>query len=153
MRFGNPSKKTKVIASLTGHAIEFPGRGTVDPKTLPAPHKDFPERATIIDELGTVYVYVPPKMEHEVAGKGMVPESEMEQKETPEGAVKPEDPAALQKDAFEAFDKMVAAGDRESFAGNGFPKAQAVEKALGYALTKNEIHDLWSKFQLERAGK
>lgn len=145
MRFGNPSKKSRIVSSTKGHHIEFPGKGSVPKDNVPA--------AAVLAADGICFMYVPPAVHPEVIAAGMLPESEMEEAEAPKGAVKPTDPEKLREEAFEAFEILVAAGDRESFSGNGMPKAPAVEKLLGYVLTNTEIKDTWGKFQLARADK
>lgn len=141
MRFGNPSKKAKVVASLRGHAIEFPGKGT--------PKDKIPPGAEVSSD-GVVYVYVPPAMHSEVLAQGLLSESEIEEKEPSKLPVKPQDAEKLKEAAFEAFDMLVEVNERESFSGNGYPKAQAIEKLLGYALTTGEIKDLWNAYRLEK---
>lgn len=141
MRYGNPSKKTKTIASLRGHAIEFPGKGSVTQDEAP--------KGALVAE-GIVYVHVPVAVQGEVAQQGMLPESEIEEVDEKPGPVKPEDSAKLQEAAFGAFDALINAGDRESFGGNANPKPAAVQKVLGYALTTNEVKDLWAKYRIEK---
>lgn len=148
MRYGNPSKKTKTIASTKGQSVEFPGKGSI-PKTDVQPvDPKFPERVRMVDDSGIVFVFVPPVLAAEVAAAGMLPETEIEEQDEVKGTVKPEDPALLQKAAFEAFEMLKNEGARESFAGTGVPKPAAVAGLLGYALTNTEVKDLWNKFQL-----
>lgn len=142
MRYGNPSKKTKVIASTKGHAVEFPGRGTIA-KT------EAPKGALVADD-GTVFVPVPDPIVSEVAAQGMLPESELEEAEDVVKPLRPEDPEKLKAAAYKAFDQLVAGADRESFAGTGVPKGNAVEKVLGYALNNAEIKDLWGKYLIDK---
>ena len=147
MRYGNPSKKAKTIASLKGHAVEFPGKGSVAKSDVVPPHPKFPERAMLVSDDGVVYVYVPQALHEEVIAAGMLPESEIEEKDDRAGPRKPEDKAALEEQLFDTFRILVAAGERESFAGTGVPKVQAVEKLLGYDVTKADVGDAWTKFQ------
>jgi hypothetical protein len=153
MRYGNPSKKTRVVSTLKGHSIEFPGRGSVDPATLPAPQKGHEERATIVDSDGLVYVWVPSTVRGEVEQAGLQSETERDDLDEPPNKLKPEDPEQLRKAAFDAFEILVATGERESFSGNGTPKAAAIEKLLGYPLTNGDIKDLWPKFRLAQSEK
>lgn len=149
MRYGNPSKKNKVVASLKGHSIEFPGRGTVAAEDI-KPVKNVPEdRQTILKD-GMVFIHVPHGLEHEVAQNGMIPEVEIEETEVPAGPVRPEDPQKLKTEVYAAFDKLVAAAERESFGGHGVPKGNAVEKVLGYALNNAEIKDFWTKYTVDK---
>jgi hypothetical protein len=145
MRYGNPSKKTKTIATTKGHAIEFPGRGSVDAKTAP---KEY-----LVSADGVVFVPVPVVIETEVANHGMLPESERDEVDEPDLPNKPEDTALLQTQVFAALDKLVASNDRESFGGNGVPKVAALEKVLGYVVTNAEIKDLWNRYQVDKADK
>lgn len=150
MRYGNPSKKAKTVASLKGHSIEFPGKGSLTKDQLPPSDPKHPDRAPLLSADGIVFMFVPSAIRAEAASQGMLPESEIEEKDEPKVTIKPEDPDALRKAAYEAFDLLAQAGDRESFAGNGYPKAQAVEKLLGYALTNSEIKDLWGAFKIDK---
>lgn len=150
MRYGNPSKKTRIVSSTKGHAIEFPGKGSVDPKSVPAPVKGQEDSATIVASDGVVFVYVPPVMRGEVANQGLLPESEIEESDAPKVVTKPEDAEKLKELAFGAFEILVAAADRETFAGNGFPKPNAVEKLLGFTLTNGEVKDFWNKYMVEK---
>jgi len=145
MRFGNPSKKTKVIASTKGHAVSFPGKGTL--KQADAP-KEY-----LVTEDGLVFVPVPTSIQSEVAAQGMLPESEIEEKEERSGPAKPDTREALQQAVFEAFEILVATNDRESFTGVGVPKAPVVEKLLGYAVTNTEIKELWTEFKIAQKDR
>lgn len=157
MRYGNPLKKSKTVSSLKGHTIEFPGRGSLAKSDLPAPDPkasdELKARYPKIDEDGIVYIYVPPVMRAEVEAVGMQSEADIEEAEEKKGVVKPTDPVELQKAAFDAFDVLVAAAERESFGGNGAPKPAAIEKLLGYPLVTSEIKDLWTKYQAERQAE
>jgi hypothetical protein len=139
MRYGNPSKKPRVIATLKGHSVEFPGRGT-PPDPLPA-------SAEVKD--GITYVYVPPAIREEVASAGMLPESEATEPDEKEKPVRPEDPAAFKADMFRAFKKIVDRNDREDFTGTGIPKDAAMEKVLGYRITRDEMKAHWPSYVAE----
>lgn len=153
MRYGNPSKKDRTLTSVRGHSIHFPGRGTIEKSKVPPADPKHKDRATFVDEDGIVFVFVPGAVHAEAEAMGMQAESEREEKDEPVGKLKPEDSGELKSAAFKAFAKMVNAADRESFAANGFPKLPAVEKALGYSLTTVELKDLWTQYQLDRAGE
>lgn len=146
MRFGNPSKKTKVVTSLKGHAIEFPGKGSEPPEFPAEIAKKFPDRVPVVSE-GVIYVYVPTAMHSEVQSQGLMPETEIEERDEPVGPKKPQDPEDLQKEVFDTFTTLVELGERNSFAGNGMPAMPALKELLGYDLTKAELKDLWGKFQ------
>lgn len=141
MKYGNPSKKAKVVTSLKGHSIEFPGRGSVPAKSASA-HQS-------VDADGVVYVYVPPAVRVEVAAAGMQPETEFEEPAEKVVSAKPEGEDELRKQVYETFKMLVELADRESFAGTGVPKSQAVEKLLGYAITNTELKNLWNRFLLD----
>lgn len=143
MRYGNPSKKPRVIASVRGHAIEFPGRGSV-------PKDAKPPEGAVVDDIGTVYVFVPVTMEAEVAAAGMVPESEIEEQDERAKPLKPEDQGKLKKDVYDALDVLVAAGEREAFGANGQPKPAALEKLLGYAVNNAELKEFWRTYQIDK---
>jgi hypothetical protein len=139
MRYGNPSKKSKIIASTKGHAIEFPGKGTTDKDKVPA--------EAILATDGILYVRVPDAIAEEVASAGMLPESEIEEPaDGPKLPKRPEDPSIVQKEVFAAFDLVIEANERESFSGTGLPKPAAMEKILGYSLNNAEIKDLFGRY-------
>lgn len=140
MRYGNPSKKTRVHASVMGHSVSFPGKGSIP--------KDKAPEGFVVDTDGVVYVPVPALIAHEVASIGMLAESEIEEPEDKTLPARPVDPAKLQAEVFMAFGMLKEANDRESFAGTGIPKVQAVEKLLGYNMNGTEVKDLWGKFLL-----
>lgn len=146
MRFGNPSKKTKTIASLKGHSVEFPGKGSVTQDELPKFEEKYKDRESVVDANGVVFVYVPATMHDEVIAAGLLPESEMEEHEAPNAPKKPESAEKLREDVFAAFDTLAELNNREDFAGNGYPKADSLHKLLGYRLTSAEVKDLWPKY-------
>lgn len=148
MRYGNPSKKAKTIPSTRGHVLNFPGRIALADGKLPKGIV-LPEGATA-DTDGVIYIYVPPQLRGEVAMHGMQPESEIPEGDEIKVAAKPEDPEVLRKSANDAFDLLVEAAERESFGANGVPKAQAVEKLLGYPLTNGELKDLWGRYMIDK---
>ena len=151
MRYGNPSKKTKVVSSLKGHSIEFPGKGTLTKDNLPEFPASVPaERRTMIAADGMVFVHVPAGLHAEMSQNGLVPETEIEEKDAPAGPVRPEDAEELRKQVYTAFDKLVEKADRESFGGHGVPKGNAIEKVLGYPLNNAEIKDLWTKYTIDK---
>jgi Arc/MetJ family transcription regulator len=130
VKFANPLKKLKNIASVRGHSIDFPGK---------LPTKENPE--------GLTFVYVPPALQTEAIAAGLMPESELD--EAPDAVVvkAPEDPAARKDAVYKAFRTLVERADREEFAGNGLPKADAVNTALGWKLDGKELKTLWTAFQ------
>lgn len=138
MRYGNPSKKTRVHASLKGHSVTFPGKGSVK--------KDAAPEGALVAEDGIVFVYVPPVIRDEVAAAGMLPESEIEEPAEKTGPKRPEVTSELQKQVFAAFDMLIEANNREDFSGTGIPKSSAVEKLLGYPLTNSEVKDQWRDY-------
>lgn len=141
MRFANPSKKSKTVASLKGHAIEFPGKGTVAAK-------DAPEGVFVSAE-GLVFVHTPFVMHAEVLQHGLLSETEIEEELESATVVKPEDPAKLKDDMYRAFDKLVASAAREDFAGTGLPKPGAVSREVGYTVGNSEVKDFWQKYAID----
>jgi hypothetical protein len=135
MRFANPSKKLRTVASVRGHVIDFPG------KTAPTPD----------NPTGLVFVLVPPAIYEEVQAAGLVSETEMEE-EVDEAVVKaPDNPEERKQAIYAAFEALVNRNAREEFAGNGAPKAAAVDKQLGWTLDPKELKVVWPKFQAEVA--
>jgi hypothetical protein len=125
MKFANPLKKSKTIASVRGHIIEFPGK-TAE---------------------GLTFVHVPPVVVPEAIAAGLMPESEIEEVEESAVPQAPLDPEARKAAVFKAFEQLVAAGERDDFAGNSFPKAEAVTRVLGWKVDSKEIKVLWPEFQ------
>lgn len=144
MRYGNPSRKTRFHASLKGHSVEFPGKGTVVKDKAPA--------GSFLADDGTLYVFVPPAIRAEVAAAGLLPESELQEAEEVKGPAKPEG-EALKSALNDAFAILVAAGERNSFTAAGVPAVKAVEKLLGYDLTKSEVVDQWQIFMVDIKDK
>jgi hypothetical protein len=142
MRFGNPSKKTRVVASTKGHAIELPGRGSLTEDKLPT--------GAVLSADGTVFVLVPDVMQEELVSAGLLPEDEIQEKPESAHPKKPESKDELQKEVFAAFDLVIDANERESFSGTGIPKPAAVEKITGYTLNNAELKDLWGKYLTEK---
>lgn len=132
MKYANPLKKTRVIASTKGHAVEFPGRAAD----------------------GTVtFVHVPHAIEQEVIAAGLQPESEAEEREEVAAPKRPESAEAIKDVVYQVFDILVGKSEREDFSGNGMPKPEAVNKLLGWPISKNEIRDLWTAYQAESAER
>jgi len=126
MRFANPLKRTRQVVSTTGHSVEFPGK----------------------EADGTLaFVHVPPALEAEAIAAGLVPESDVEEPVASTGPVRPTNPEELKAAVFEGFGKMVDRGDREDFAGNGFPKVDLLSALLGWRVEAREVKDLWPQFQ------
>jgi hypothetical protein len=131
MKFANPLKKLKNIASTRGHSIDFPGRV--------APTKENPE--------GLTFVYVPVSVQAEAIAAGLMPESELDEPLDKAVVKAPEDPAERQAAVFKAFDTLVERGDRDEFAGNGSPKPDAVSKELDWKIDAKELKTAWPLYQ------
>ena len=126
MRFANPLKRTRHVVSTRGHALEFPGKSADGALT---------------------FVHVPHAVQAEAIAAGLVPENEIEEVEAPTGPVRPQQPEAFKAAVFAGFSKMVDRADRDEFAGNGFPRADALSKQLGFKVEGREVKDMWPLFQ------
>lgn len=126
MRFFNPSKKPRIINSVHGHSIAFPG---YDQKA---------ER---------VFVHVPPSVQEEAIAAGLLPEEEIQEVETPVGPVEPTNPDKRREAIHVAFDKLIERGGREDFSGNSLPNTKALDQMLGWPVPKTEIKSLWDAYQ------
>jgi hypothetical protein len=130
MRFANPSKKLRTVASTRGHCIDFPGK-TAE---------------------GLVFVQVPPALHEEVLAAGLISESEIEEEVDPTVIVAPTDPDKRHEALHAAFEALVKRQQREDFSGNGAPKPAAMDKQLGWTLDPKELKVAWPKFQAEVAA-
>lgn len=126
MKFANPSRKDKVVATTAGHAIEFPG---------------------FKKETGYHFVSVPAHVRDEVRAAGMLPQDEVDGEED-ESAVpkKPVEAADLKVALFTAYRELVAEDDASLFTATGVPKTKALERKLGYEVTNAERNDTWAEF-------
>lgn len=125
MKFANPSKKSRTIASIKGHAIEFPGK-TAD---------------------GPVFVMVPPSLRAEVMAAGMIPESEIEEEKEDALPTPPSEPSERVAALHKVYGQLVERGARDDFAGNGSPKVEAIAKVLGWKPDAKENRDAWLAYQ------
>lgn len=141
MRFANPSKKTRTIASTKGHAVEFPGKGSIAKKDATA--------GMLVTDDGLVFVHVPHLMQTEVLQHGLLSETEIEDEPESDVKVKPENPTKLKDDLYRAFDKLVADAARDDFAGTGLPKPAAVSREVGYAVSPTEVKDFWQRYTID----
>lgn len=135
MKYANPLKKDRTIASVRGHAVEFPGVKTKDGKPV------------------LTFVHVPDVMRNEVEAAGMQPEEHEDHSEDSglSTVARPGDADGVKAAVYKVLDGMVAAGNREDFGGNGAPKVAAVNKHLNWteALTGAELKDLWATYQVD----
>lgn len=111
--------RDKVVSSTKGHTIEFK-------KGVPT--------------------HVPKEMWSEVQAIGALPSEEIVEEEKVVSG-RPEDPAEAKKVIFAAFEKLVLANKRESFAGTGAPHIKAVEKITGFDIDSKERDTLWQEFK------
>lgn len=124
MKFANPSRKTKVITTLAGHAIEFPGH----------------------TPQGFKFVDVPAHVADEVRTAGMLPESEFNDEDESALPKKPESADALKTALFDAYRKLLAEDDASLFTATGVPKTKAIERVTGWEVTNAERNDSWAEF-------
>lgn len=128
MEFANPQRsRARTLVSTAGHAIEFP---PADKQT---------------GEM--VYVHVPPHLTNEAISMGLEPKEALPDEPEPEGPVEPTDPDTRQSALFETFELLIATNAREDFSGNGYPKAEAISKLLGWAPKKPELAATWQAYQ------
>lgn len=147
MRFANPSKKTRVLSSLKGLHIEFPGKVPLDAKGKPIDPAYKVPHGGVLDKAGLVFIHVPPALHQECIAANLEPETAMEEPDEATLPKKPESALDLEKQLFDAFDMIVEAARREDFAASGLPKAESIEKLTGYAVTNAEVRDTWQKYQ------
>jgi hypothetical protein len=133
MKFANPTKTDKEVATTVGHAFTFPGMKNGEPQ----------------------FIYVPPVARKQVREAGMIPEDEngYEEEKKVVKTARPEDDDEFKKDVFTAFAMMVEEGDTKKFTAGGLPQDKALAKILGYEIDAAERKDLWAEFQKANAGK
>lgn len=131
MKFANPSKKARTVASTRGHTINFPGRGS--------PGGD--------EATGFVFVNVPPALNAEVIAAGLIPESELQDEPEHDLPVAPLELAERELALFNAYGKLVERGNREDFAGNGSPRVDALTTVLGWKPDAKENRNAWQAYQ------
>lgn len=137
MKYANPSRKTKVIATRAGVSIEFPGMTDGKP----------------------VFVHVPAQARREIHEAGMLPEDEAgfndegndgganDTKAAKKAAgAMPDDPVELKRVLFEAFKQLVAADDSSLFTAGGMPKDKALEKIVGFEVDNATRKEAWGEF-------
>jgi len=93
-----------------------------------------------------VPTHVPQRMWREVQAQGAVPVEEIieEAVVTPP---QPDEPEERKEIAFQAFDTLMKANDREAFSGAGAPTITAVEKLTNLKLSAKERDVFWDEFR------
>lgn len=109
--------RDKVVATLTGHAIEFK-KG--------------------------VSTHVPPECYKEVIAVGAVPESEIPEDEGKKPEYTEEERAELIKAAIE---DIVLKNDRNEFTAAGAPHIKAISARAGFTVNNRERDAVWTKMQ------
>lgn len=129
MKFANPLKKNRTIASTLGHSIDFPGR---DGDVL---H----------------FVHVPDLLIPECVAAGLATEEDLPEKEDAGVPTRPNSADEVASQMHDAFDLLVKAGERESFTAAGIPKAKAVQALVGWEVDNATLKDQWSAYQIASA--
>lgn len=130
MKFANPLKKARTIASLLGHTIEFPGR----------------------EGEKLHFVHVPDVLIPECVNAGLATEEDLPEQEESKVPQRPASPEEVKSQLFDAFEMLVKAGERDSFSGNGKPKVKAVQSLVGWEVDNATLTDAWSAYQLASAN-
>lgn len=111
--------RNKTLVSTLGHAIEFK-KG--------------------------VATYVPRELWPEAQAIGATPENELPE-EVKEPSREPIDPALRKEAIFAAFEALVLAAKRESFAATGSPHVKSLAMQMGFEIDGKERDRLWKEYQ------